>query len=122
VMVRYYDPEETTKTVDKSTLIPERVQEYLRSKVFFASTVEEAQGVARRSLDMLHTSLLVAWGKKRIAGPLTSSNIAKRANKMDAWAAHLEKVGRKEEAVQQRAKALAVRNLPVAPPGSPWLT
>jgi hypothetical protein len=122
VMCRYYDPEETTKTADASSLVPERVQEYLRAKVFFASTLEEAQGHVKRSLDMLHTSLLVAWGKKRISGPSTPANIAKRADKMLAWAVRLEKLGRKDEAVQQRAKAAAIRLTPVALPGSPWLT
>jgi hypothetical protein len=121
IMIRYYDPEETTKTADSNSLIPERVQEFLRSRVFFASSAEEAQVVAKSALDKLHMHILRLWGSKKIAGPNTPTNIRVRADKMEKWAKKLEERGRKEEAAQQHAKAEAVRRIAPTPPGSPWL-
>jgi hypothetical protein len=122
IMARYFDPEETTKLIDRASLIPERIQESLRSKIFFASDLEAAKAIAKSALDKLFIHMLKLQGSKKVSGPNTPTNIRIRADKMEKWAKKLEERGRKEEAAQQHAKAEAVRRIKPTPPGSPWLS
>lgn len=119
-MVDYYTKEDDTPPAGDATFIPERIQEYLRGKVFMAATVDEAREHARRALDKLHSHLLMLWGRKRVTGPDTPSTIKKRAQKAEKWATRLEKLGKVEEARAQRAKVAAIRATEPQADRSPW--
>lgn len=121
ILAKYYSTEDDVPPPGESNVIPERIQEFLRSKVFFASSPEDARKVAHQAIEKLHTHLLLLWGNKRISGPCTASNIEARARKAEKWAVRLEKLGRTEEAAKQRAKVAAIRATPLATGGSPWL-
>ena len=120
VMVDYYTDDEDAGLTGEEAFIPERIQEFLRLKVFMASSAEEAHEVSRKALSKLHIHLLVLWSSKRITGPSTTENIQKRAAKAEKWAARLEKLGRFEEARRQREKVEVIRQTATIGPGSPW--
>lgn len=121
IMVDYYTSEDDVSATGEGEFIPERIQEYLRSKVYFSSTPEEARGYAKKALDKLHTHLLVLWADKRIAGPDTATNIEKRAKKAQKWAERLALLGRFDEVPAQVAKVAAIRATPPNLASSPWL-
>ncbi len=122
LMVEYYTTDEDTGLKGEDALIPERIQEFLRLNVFMAGSVDEAREVARRALAKLHIHLLVLWTNKRITGPSTPQNIAKRAAKAEKWALRLEKLGRVEEARRTRAKVAEIRRTVATTSGSTWAT
>jgi hypothetical protein len=121
-MVDYYTSDEDVGLTGEESFIPERIQEFLRLKVFMASSVEEARQVARKALSKLHIHLLVLWTSKRITGPSTAENIQKRAAKAEKWAARLDKLGRHDEARRQRERVEAIRATATTGSGSPWVS
>lgn len=112
LMVEYYTSADDVGMPGEGAFVPERVHEYLRSKVFFASTIEEARSYAKKSLDKLRIHLLVLWSSKRISGPNDDRNVENRARKADKWADRLEKLGKDEDAKKQRERAQTIRNTP----------
>lgn len=119
LMVDYYAKEGDTPPAGDRTFVPERIQDYLRGKVFMAASVEEARDASRRALDKLHVHLLGLWRHKRVSGPDTPQNIQKRAKRAEKWAKRLDKLGRHEEAKIQREKVAAILATPLAG-GTPW--
>jgi len=113
IMVEYYNA--------GVEIIPERIQEYLRSRVFFASTTEEAKFHAARTIEKMLTHLMVLTKNKSIMGPNTAANIGEKIRKMESWATKLEKDGKVEELAKQRAKVAAMRSIPLVPAGNPWM-
>lgn len=120
IMVDYYTSDEDAGLTGEESFIPERIQEFLRLKVFMAASVDEAHDFARKALDKLHSHLLLLWSNKRISGPNTARNLAQRVAKMEKWANRLEGLGKKEEAERQRARARDMRLTPPTPSGTPW--
>jgi hypothetical protein len=114
IMVRYYSCDNT------ETLVPERIQEFLRSKVYLADTCEQANESARKALEKLHAHLLTLWAHKQITGPNDARNIGDRIRKMEKWVTRLEKLGRKDDALKQRARIEELRNTPIQASASPW--
>jgi hypothetical protein len=89
-------------------VIPERIQEYLRT-LFYCRSEWEARNIASSACNKLYTSLMTAWASHKITGPNTVRNLEKRAKAAEAWAARLEKEGKLEEATKQREKAASIR-------------
>lgn len=119
IMVDYYTIAEDVSAPSETSFIPERIQEFLRSRVFMAPSVEAARAVGREALNKLHTHMLSLWANGRISGPSTIQNVAKRAAKAEKWAVRLEKLGRVEDAKRQREKVEAIRRS-VTASKTPW--
>jgi hypothetical protein len=119
IMVGYYASGDDGQ-VSAADLIPERIQEFLRSNVYLADSVETARTISLKALDKLETHLLTLWGKK-INGPRSSRNIQSRANKAKKWAIRLEKLGKPVEANKQRERASAILAVPPDTRQNPWL-
>lgn len=119
-MVDYYTKDGDVPPAGDASFIPERIQEYLRGKVFMAANVDEAREHARKALDKLHSHLLMLWSRKRVTGPDTPLTIKKRADKAQKWAKRLQKLGRIDEARAQLAKVEAIRETRPQEDKSPW--
>lgn len=115
-MAVYYAPD----AENPQELVPERVQEFLRHRIYTARDESDARQVQRQALEKMHIHLLALWGRKAIAGPNTAQNLAKRAKKTmdyaDKMAKDYQKGDRKvtpERIEAQRAKARAIALTPV---------
>ena len=86
LMVEYYTTETDVGLPGEGAFIPERINEYLRSKIFFAKSTTEALMFAQRAVDKLHTHLMALWADKRIFGPNTQENVDSKVRKILLWA------------------------------------
>lgn len=72
--------------------IPERVTNCLVG-VFYAETEKDARAVARKALDKFFTTLTALWGRNKVSGPPTTSNIMARIKKAENLCDMLHKKG-----------------------------
>ena len=118
LMVAHYTWPRDQEKAGERAFIPERIQEYLRTKVCSSTSTQEAIEYAKKALSKLEIHLMGLWCHKYISGPADAKNIAKIAKQAEAWAKKLESDGK--DATKQWQKVAEIRATPIRGVGSPW--